>query len=113
MNNHNEEAQETVEESLGIESLGEEIENYISPLDSTISPTIEDDPDPLQLRKLALSYDYLIYKIKDHISNLSEITYNSIQTKQNLINQDYLVNQLQLSNQFQQIDQMLIEYYQN
>ncbi|EGW34965.1 uncharacterized protein SPAPADRAFT_145674 [Spathaspora passalidarum NRRL Y-27907] len=102
----NGESQDTNGDSLEQASL----ESIVSPVDSTAisDNNIEsDDPDPLELRKLALSYDYLMYKINDYISNLTEITYRSIQTKQGLINEEYFDKQLQLSSQFEQIDQML------
>ncbi|KAK6463156.1 hypothetical protein DFJ63DRAFT_334713 [Scheffersomyces coipomensis] len=67
----------------------------------------EADPDPLEIRKLALSYDYLIYKINDHISNLADTTYESITTKQKLIEVNYLEDQLNLSQELTEIDQLL------
>ena len=56
--------------------------------DNTLpSPTpSNDDPDPLELKKLSLNYDYLMYKIKDYINTLTEQTYQSILSKQYQIN---------------------------
>ncbi|KAK6456267.1 uncharacterized protein RJT20DRAFT_5659 [Scheffersomyces xylosifermentans] len=65
------------------------------------------DPDPLELRKLALSYDYLIYKINDHVSTLAETTYQSIQNKQQLIEKNYLQDQLKLDEEMKDVDSLL------
>ncbi|KAI3403918.1 hypothetical protein KGF56_003348 [Candida oxycetoniae] len=71
---------------------------------STLS---QDEPDPLELRKLSLSYDYMMYKIKDYIKTLMDQTYESVLQKQTLINQDYFENQLQLSRQYREIEQLI------
>ncbi|PVH14212.1 uncharacterized protein CXQ87_002339 [Candidozyma duobushaemuli] len=54
------------------------------------------DDDPLRIKDLAVSYDYLMYKIHDHIASLSETTFSSVESKQRLIEQDYFQQQLQL-----------------
>ncbi|CAI5757595.1 unnamed protein product [Candida verbasci] len=66
-----------------------------------------EDADPLELRQLSLSYDYLMYKIKDHIQQLTDQTYESIKQKQQIIFTDYFENQLKLSNNYKEIDDML------
>lgn len=67
----------------------------------------DDSSDPLELHKLSLSYDYLIYKINDHVALLSETTHQSILRKQELITTDYLQDQLQLAKEFKEIDEIL------
>ncbi|KAL6453625.1 CLN1 Biogenesis of lysosome-related organelles complex 1 subunit CNL1 [Candida maltosa Xu316] len=72
------------------------------------SPTpSNDDPDPLELRKLSLSYDYLMYKIKDYISTLTEQTYQAVVSKQYQINQEYFNDQLKLFDEYENIEQLL------
>ncbi|KAI5955672.1 hypothetical protein KGF54_001174 [Candida jiufengensis] len=75
---------------------------------SSHSPTQSTDPDsdPLELHQLSLSYDYLIYKIKDYIKTLTDQTYTSIVQKQNSINNDYF-EKLKLSKQYDNIDNLL------
>ena len=67
----------------------------------------DDSSDPLELHKLSLSYDYLIYKINDHVALLSETTHQSVLRKQELINNDYLQDQLQLAKEFKEIDEIM------
>ena len=69
--------------------------------------TSNDDPDPLELKKLSLNYDYLMYKIKDYINTLTEQTYQSILSKQYQINQGILNDQLNLFDNYETIDEML------
>ena len=76
-------------------------------LNSSSHPHEDDSSDPLELHKLSLSYDYLIYKINDHIALLSETTHQSILRKQELITTDYLQDQLQLAKEFKEIDEIL------
>lgn len=72
------------------------------------SPTpSNNDPDPLELRKLSLSYDYLMYKINDYINTLTEQTYQAIVSKQYQINQEYLNDQLKLFDNYDKIDELL------
>lgn len=54
------------------------------------------DDDPLQIKDLAVSYDYLMYKIHDHIALLLETTFALVEAKQRLIEQDYFQQQLHL-----------------
>ncbi|KAG2732517.1 hypothetical protein G9P44_004934 [Scheffersomyces stipitis] len=67
----------------------------------------EDDPDPLELRKLALSYDYLIYKINDHVSTMADTTYQSILSKQKLIENNYFEDQLHLQDELDHVETLL------
>ncbi|GBL50986.1 hypothetical_protein [Candidozyma auris] len=66
-----------------------------------------EDDDPLKIKDLAVTYDYLMYKIHDHIATLSEITYKSVQTKQRLIEQDYFQHQLHLDENVAEIQSLL------
>ncbi|KAI5961723.1 hypothetical protein CANMA_003700 [Candida margitis] len=65
------------------------------------------ETDPLELHKLALSYDYLMFKIKDYIKILTDQTYTSVLLKQDQISQDYLERQLNLPQQYEEIDKLL------
>lgn len=71
------------------------------------SQEVPEDDDPLHLKQLALNYDYLIYKINDHISTLSEQTYQSVSNKQILIKQNYLQDQLGLDKEMNNINQLI------
>ncbi|KAG7661313.1 uncharacterized protein J8A68_005205 [[Candida] subhashii] len=105
--NGNETTNEEEEPVVAYRPTEDPIENEVDQA-GTKSPTpSETDPDPLELRQLAVSYDYLIYKIGDHMQTLMETTYASILNKQDLINSEYFDKQLQLSKQFEQIDRML------
>lgn len=68
-------------------------------------PQPEDD-DPLQLKQLAVNYDYLIYKINDHIAVLSEQTFRLMKTKQQLT-EEYLQDKLHLEEEFANIDELI------
>ncbi|CUM63094.1 uncharacterized protein PRCAT00000659001 [Priceomyces carsonii] len=63
-----------------------------------------EEDDPLELRNLAVSYDYLLFKIKDQVSTLTEITQQSVQNKQMLIEEKYFKEELNLENEFKEID---------
>lgn len=63
--------------------------------------------DPLELKQLAIKYDYLIYKINDHISTLSEQTFLAVTKKTELVSDDYFDQQLQLDQRLQKADQLL------
>ncbi|KAI5961193.1 uncharacterized protein KGF55_004118 [Candida pseudojiufengensis] len=65
------------------------------------------ESDPLELHQLSLSYDYLMYKIKDYIKTLTDQTYTSILQKQRYINEDYFEKQLKLSTQYEKIDELM------
>ncbi|CCG22664.1 hypothetical protein CORT_0B09600 [Candida orthopsilosis Co 90-125] len=65
------------------------------------------EADPLELHKLSLSYDYLMFKIKDYIKTLTDQTYESVLQKQDHINHDYFENQLNLPIQYEEIDKLL------
>lgn len=63
--------------------------------------------DPLELHKLSLNLDYLIYKIKDNIETLTEQTYNSIVSKEKAIDEEYLQGQLHLQHEYNHCDVLL------
>lgn len=63
------------------------------------------EDDPLAINKLAVSFDYLMYKIKDHIESLSEETYEAVNHKQNFI--DNYIDQIQLDKTFEQSDTLI------
>lgn len=65
------------------------------------------DDDPLELKDLAVEYDYLMYKINDHIANLAEITYQSVTTKRKLIDEEYFDQQLHLDEQLEDADRLI------
>lgn len=69
----------------------------------------QDDDDPLQLKDLAVKYDYLMYKIGDHITNLADLTHQSVVNKRKLIDEDYFDKQLQLDAELDGADQLLEE----
>lgn len=64
--------------------------------------------DPLEITPLAVSYDYLVYKIKDHILTLAESTYLSVKKKHELVD-DYLTKQLDLHTEIESIDALIKE----
>lgn len=63
-----------------------------------------EEDDPLELRNLAVSYDYLLFRIKDQVSTLTEITQQSVQNKRMLIEEKYFKEELNLENEFKEID---------
>ncbi|CUM46790.1 unnamed protein product [Debaryomyces tyrocola] len=65
------------------------------------------DEDPLVLKNLAVNFDYLMYKINDHISNLSEKTFHAVNAKQDFVNGEYLQKQLDLEKEINEIDLIL------
>lgn len=67
----------------------------------------DQDEDPLVLKNLAVNFDYLMYKINDHISNLSEKTFNAVNAKQDFVNGEYLQKQLDLEKEINEIDLIL------
>lgn len=73
-------------------------------LDLADTLAAHEDADPLELRKLSLSYDYLVYKINDHISTLAETTYQSVLQKQHMIEHDYFHDQLRLHDELAALD---------
>lgn len=64
------------------------------------------DDDPLQLKQLAVNYDYLVYKINDHITTLSEQTFLLVKAKQQLTD-EYFNDKLRLEAEFAQIDELI------
>lgn len=71
------------------------------------SCTIMEGDDPLEIKKLAVSFDYLMYKIKDRVSTLCDSTYEAVSAKNKWINADYLDKQLNISGQIEEIDDIL------
>lgn len=67
------------------------------------------DDDPLEIKDLSVKYDYLIYKINDHIATLAEITHQSVTTKRKLIDEQYFDHQLRLDDQLKDADRLLQE----
>lgn len=65
--------------------------------------------DPLELKQLAVKYDYLLYKIGDHIATLSEQTYQSVQKKTELVEKEYFQNQLDLDSHLANADSLLVQ----
>lgn len=52
--------------------------------------------DPLELKGLLVSFDYLMYKIRDRIAGLIEDTERAVVLKQQSIEEDYLGSQLKV-----------------
>lgn len=67
------------------------------------------DDDPLEIKDLSVKYDYLIYKINDHIANLADITHQSVTTKRKLIDEQYFDHQLRLDDQLKDADRLIQE----
>lgn len=59
--------------------------------------------DPLNLKQLSVNYDYLIFKIKEHYSNLSDQTYESVNNQQSLI-EDKFFKELGLEKELDEIE---------
>lgn len=64
------------------------------------------DSDPLQLQQLAVAYDYLMYKIGDHVLLLCDRTCRSVATKLALVRRDYF-GQLRLEDTLNEVDGLL------
>lgn len=67
------------------------------------------DDDPLELKDLAVKFDYLMYKINDRIAALSEQTHQSVVAKQHLIQHDYFGRQLGLDAEMARADALLAQ----
>lgn len=67
------------------------------------------DEDPLDLKKLSLSYDFLVFKIQDHLANLTERTYECIISKKDFVYDDYLGKQLGLQSKIKEVEDLLNE----
>lgn len=61
--------------------------------------------DHLQLKDLAVRFDYLMFKISDHINTLAEQTHDSVSAKAIAVEDEYLQKQLQLDRVIAEIDQ--------
>lgn len=66
-----------------------------------------DDIDPLDIHKLSLSFDYLMFKIKDSIATLSDSTYDTIVRKQKFIDDEYFEEQLHLGTEMESTDELI------
>lgn len=99
-----------MEELSNNERLEDHLEEPTLPLEvSTPNGSVDAEvplEDPLEITQLSLSYDYLLYKIKDHISSLSEATYNAVLNKQNL-SQEYLQDQLHIEREIDLINKSI------
>lgn len=67
------------------------------------------DDDPLEIKNLAVTYDYLMYRINDHISNLSDLTHQSIINKKRLVEEEYFGGQLKLDEKIAEADKLMRE----
>lgn len=67
------------------------------------------EDDPLHLKDLAVDFDYLMFKIKDHILGLAEVTNKSVTTKKQLIEDEYFTKQLHLDEQLADAEAILKE----
>lgn len=66
-----------------------------------------EDDDPLQIKELALAYDYLMFKINNHIAKLSERTLEAVAAEDEYVSHEYLEKQLNLSQEYSRIDNVL------
>ena len=66
-----------------------------------------DDDDPLQIKQLALAYDYLMFKINNHIAKLSERTLEAVAAEDEYVSHEYLEKQLNLGEEYARIDNVL------
>jgi hypothetical protein len=66
-----------------------------------------DDIDPLDIHKLSLNFDYLMFKINDSISNLSDFTYETVFQKQQFIDEEYFEHQLHLRSEIEHTDELI------
>lgn len=66
-----------------------------------------EDDDPLQIKQLALAYDYLMFKIKNHIAKLSERTLEAVAAEDEYVSHEYLEKQLNLGEEYARIDNVL------
>lgn len=67
------------------------------------------DDDPLELKDLAVNFDYLMFRINDHLSNLSETTYQSVTNKKKLIEEEFFDKQLQIDERINEVDSLILE----
>lgn len=69
----------------------------------------EANDDPLELKKLAVSYDYLMYRINDRIAALADATFVSVSAKEEYIKNGYLGDQLRLQEETRRIEELVSE----
>lgn len=69
-------------------------------------PQVSDDP--LNIKDLCLKYDYLMFKIKDHIQGLSESTYDALLHKKSLID-TFLTDELAIDQEMAHADELLAQ----
>lgn len=65
------------------------------------------DDDPLELRRLAVSFDYLVFKIKDRIAALVEDTERAVVLKEQAVEEEYLGRRLAIGDRMEQIDELV------
>lgn len=70
----------------------------------SLRPILPMSNDHLQLKGLAVNFDYLMFKISDRINSLAEQTHESVLAKSTAIENDYLQKQLQLNHVMAEID---------
>lgn len=69
----------------------------------------EPNDDPLELQKLAVSYDYLVYRINDRIAALADATFASVGAKEAYIKKTYFGDQLRLDEETRRIEELVGE----
>lgn len=67
----------------------------------------EPNDDPYQIKDLSVQYDYLMFKIRDHILNLSEKTYKSVVAKKDAIDKDVFRQQADVDNELSDADDLI------
>lgn len=68
-----------------------------------------EDDDPLELKDLAVKFDYLMFRINDHLAALADATWRSVEAKRTLIEEDYFGRQLQLDAELARADAVVAE----
>lgn len=66
-----------------------------------------DADDPLEIKQLAVAFDYLMYKIHDRVAGLCDETFEAVNGKNKWINEEYLAKQLDISGQIAEIDLLM------
>lgn len=67
---------------------------------------VESD-DPLQLKDLAVKFEYLMFKVKDHMSGLADATEEAVKLKASRVEEEYLRDQLDLGRHMADADRLL------
>lgn len=75
---NNEGVSEGVSEASTVNSSSEDVVSISEPQEHLESNYVEEEDDPLGVKKLALSFDYLLYKISEKMEGLAQQTEASV-----------------------------------